>query len=49
MEQITADIDAVGKAQTKLASEMVVYHVESYALLNEEQKTYQALVDEGLK
>ena len=50
VEQITADIDAVGKAQTNLASEMVVYHVKSYALLNADQKkTYQALVDEGLK
>lgn len=45
VEQITADIAAVGKAQTSLASEMVVYHVASYALLNQDQKKlYQALV-----
>ena len=50
VEQITADIDAVGKAQTSLASEMVVYHLESYALLTTEQKkTYQALVTKTLK
>lgn len=50
VEQITADIDAVGKAQTSLASEMVVYHVESYALLNAEQKKiYQEMVTEALK
>ena len=50
VEQITADIDAVGRAQTSLASEMVVYHLESYALLNPDQKRmYQALVTKALK
>lgn len=50
VEQITADIDAVGKAQTSLAAEMVVYHVKSYELLNADQKkTYQRLVAEALK
>lgn len=50
VEQITSDIDAVGKAQTSLASEMVVYHVKSYELLNAEQKkTYQNLVAKALK
>ena len=38
IEQITADINAIGKAQTSLASEMVIYHLKSYALLNPNQK-----------
>ena len=38
IEQITADIDAIGKAQTSLASEMVIYHLKSYALLDANQK-----------
>lgn len=50
VEQITADINGVGKAQTSVASEMVIYHVESYALLNQAQKkVYETLVHKGQK
>lgn len=45
--QIILDIEAIGKAQTSLASEMVDYHLKSYALLTSEQKKiYHDLVSE---
>lgn len=44
-EQILLDIEAIGKAQTSLATEMVDYHLKGYALLTPEQKKiYQNLV-----
>ncbi|MHB1674052.1 MAG: hypothetical protein ACYCSP_07365 [Acidobacteriaceae bacterium] len=50
VEQIMSDIDAIGKAQTSLASEMVVYHLKGYALLNPAQKkVYQRLVAKRTK
>ncbi len=43
--QIRSDIEAIGKAQTKLASEMVGFHLRGFALLSPEQKTiYHGLV-----
>jgi Spy/CpxP family protein refolding chaperone len=45
IEQIKRDIEAIGKAQTDLATEMIDYHVKGYALLTPEQKMiYQNLV-----
>ena len=42
---IHADINAVGKAQTTLAFEMVPYHLKGYALLTPAQQTlYHTLV-----
>ncbi|MBW8072852.1 MAG: hypothetical protein GJU77_04080 [Ferrovum sp.] len=49
-DQIKTDIEAVGKAQTNLASEMVDYHLKSYAVLTpEQQKIYRDLVNEKTK
>ena len=36
--KIKRDIDAIGKAQTRLAWEMVPYHLKAYSLLNSTQK-----------
>ena len=36
--QITSDIEAIGKAQTSLAAEMVIYHLQGYALLDSNQQ-----------
>ncbi len=45
--QIKSDIEAVGKAQTSLATEMVDYHLQGFELLTPEQrKTYHDLVAE---
>ena len=45
--QIVSDIEAVGKAQTSLATEMVDYHLKSYELLTPEQKKiYHDLVSQ---
>jgi len=50
IEQIMTDIDAVGKAQTSLASEMVTYHLKGYAVLDPDQKkVYQRLVSKRTK
>ena len=48
--QIKSDIEAIGKAQTSLATEMVDYHLQSFELLTPEQrKTYHDLVAERTK
>ncbi|MHB0991528.1 MAG: hypothetical protein ACYC0M_09660 [Burkholderiales bacterium] len=48
--QIKSDIEAIGKAQTSLATEMVDYHLQSFELLTPEQrKTYHDLVTERTK
>ena len=36
--QITSDIDAIGKAETSLAEEMIIYHLQGYALLDSNQQ-----------
>jgi Spy/CpxP family protein refolding chaperone len=42
---ITADIEAVGRAQTRVGLAMVPYHLKAYAVLTPAQKaTFQALV-----
>ncbi|MHB1677952.1 MAG: hypothetical protein ACYCSS_10520 [Sulfuriferula sp.] len=50
MEEIMSDIEVIGKTQTRLASEMVNYHLKGYALLTPGQKKiYQKLVSEKTK
>jgi Spy/CpxP family protein refolding chaperone len=45
LQLITADVDAVGKAQTRLGLAMVPFHLKAYAALTPAQKvTYQMLV-----
>lgn len=47
---IDADIDAVGRAQTRLAKEMVPFHLQSYQLLDAKQrKTYKSLAAQTLQ
>lgn len=44
IEQIKRDIEAIGKAQTDLVTEMIDYRMTGYALLTPEQKKiYQNL------
>ena len=37
LQQITADVHAVGKAQTNVGMAMVPYHLKAYAALNSNQ------------
>ena len=36
---LKSDIEAIGEAQTHLALVMIPYHLKSYALLNDSQKS----------
>lgn len=50
IEELMSDVDAIGIAQTRLAKEMIPYHIKGYALLNPAQmKIYQKLVSEPKK
>lgn len=50
LAKIHSDIEAVGRAQTWLAGEMVPYHLKSYALLMAQQKQiYHRLVLKRLR
>ena len=45
LQVITADVDAVGKAQTALGMAMIPFHLKAYAALTPTQKvTFQTLV-----
>lgn len=50
VSKINADISAVGRAQTRLAKEMVPFHLQSYNLLNTKQRgVYTSLAAETLQ
>lgn len=47
---LNADIDAVGRAQTRLAKEMIPYHLKSYHILNTRQRgIYTTLAAQTLR
>lgn len=47
---IDADIDAVGRSETRLAKEMIPYHLKSYRVLDRQQRsTYTSLAAETFR